>query len=523
MRIGRAVGAAGLLLALALPASAEAQGFGCAASAMRGTVLGVTAIEPAVANAGSAACRTTTAGSGTLGLPAPLQATTLAAGTFFGGPADRVDQQVAGASGAVGDLRVPLPELPLVLPDLDSTTAQLPAAPGLPLPIELPLPELPLPVAIPDVGTVDLRPALLALLPAPKLPAVDLLRVRTAAAQATARCVGGRPELDGLSDVTGLDVLGNELPIGAVVERTLTIIDSSSIDPSLADLAQIPLPAGVTLDQQGVRDALQGALDDLPPIAIPPTLARVKVTPGAQSRDATRLLQQARRVEVSVLGTSIADLVLGEAAVSARGVDCSPAAAASAARLQCSKRRLVLADVVERNGRVRFVGAADRALIGRRVNITFTGSNERVATAVVKPDGSFTASSPLPRLGLRGSNRERFQAVLGREKSLDLKLHRRMLVTDTRSANGKVTIIGKVVQPLADPVRTIEVRRRISCNREQVVRRFKPRRDGTFRVTVAAPPRQLAAVYRLATRVRKTRSNPKTYETFTLPQAVALG
>jgi hypothetical protein len=50
-----------------------------------------------------------------------------------------------------------------------------------------------------------------------------------------------------------------------------------------------------------------------------------------------------------------------------------------------------------------------------------------------------------------------------------------------------------------------------------------PDKAGRFRVTVPAPPKQLAAVYRLKTRVRKHASNPKTYETFTLPRAVALG
>jgi hypothetical protein len=42
-------------------------------------------------------------------------------------------------------------------------------------------------------------------------------------------------------------------------------------------------------------------------------------------------------------------------------------------------------------------------------------------------------------------------------------------------------------------------------------------------VSVAAPPNQLAAVYRFATRVRKTSTNPKTFPTFTLPRYVDLG
>jgi hypothetical protein len=518
MRLTAALGAALTAAILAaLPATASAQGFGCAASAVRGTVLGVTAIEPAVANGGATNCRAVAATGNSLNLPAPLQATTVAAATFAGGPAERVDQQVAGAAGAVGDLRVPLPGLPLQLPDISGAAAAVPA--GLPA-LPLPLPELPLPIAVPDVGTVDLRPALVGLLPQLRLPKIDLLRLQAATAQATARCVDGRPALDGVSQVSGLNVLGQELPVGEAVERAVTLIDSSSIDPSTADLTKVVLPSGVALTDS-VRAALQSALDALPPIQIPATLAQVKVTPGQRSGGADTLLQQALRLEVSVLGRQLADLVIGEAAVSAVGVDCSPAAAANAARLECTKRRLVLADVVERGDRVRLVGAADRSLAGRRVRIVFTGTRETVAKAVGRSGGGFATTSRLPRRSLRGTNRERFQAVLGRERSFDLKLRRRMLVSRTTSARGKVTIAGRVVRPLARPARAIEVRRRVSCNRWALVKRVRPDRRGRFRVTVAAPPGQLAGVYRLATRVRKTTRNPKTYETFTLPQAIA--
>ena len=68
----------------------------------------------------------------------------------------------------------------------------------------------------------------------------------------------------------------------------------------------------------------------------------------------------------------------------------------------------------------------------------------------------------------------------------------------------------------------IVVKRRVSCKRNAVVKRVHPDRRGRFRVTVAAPPKQLAAVYRLGTRVRKHAKNRKTYPTFTLPRAVAL-
>ena len=41
-------------------------------------------------------------------------------------------------------------------------------------------------------------------------------------------------------------------------------------------------------------------------------------------------------------------------------------------------------------------------------------------------------------------------------------------------------------------------------------------------MTVSAPPKQQAAVYRFETRVRKNYSNPKLFPTFTLPRYVDL-
>jgi hypothetical protein len=53
-----------------------------------------------------------------------------------------------------------------------------------------------------------------------------------------------------------------------------------------------------------------------------------------------------------------------------------------------------------------------------------------------------------------------------------------------------------------------------------VVRRIRPDRAGRFRVTLAGPPRTLAATYRFETQVRKHAPNPKLFPTFTLPRSV---
>jgi hypothetical protein len=171
------------------------------------------------------------------------------------------------------------------------------------------------------------------------------------------------------------------------------------------------------------------------------------------------------------------------------------------------------------------MGVADRRLIGRTVDIRFAtlrrnSRGRRVARVRIGRNGVFRTTAPLPPLSLRRSNRARYQAVLGRERSLGLKLVRRMVVTSVRGARGRVTVTGRVIGPLADPVAPVVVRRRVSCSRTVAVRRVRPNRAGRFRVTLAGPPRTLAATYRSETKVRRTSTNPKLFPTFTLPRSV---
>jgi hypothetical protein len=269
-----------------------------------------------------------------------------------------------------------------------------------------------------------------------------------------------------------------------------------------------------------VENALTPLLANLPDVSIPEALARVQITPGDQTQSGGVLTQRALRIQASVLGTSIADLTVGTASVSGLGADCQPATPAQAA-LACTKHKLVLTDVLPRRSSVLLVGAADRSLAGKTVDLVFDATGRTVAQALVKPDGSFTASAPLPPKGLRGSNLARYRAVLAKEQSLNLKLQRRMLVTDTNVFAGKVTITGRVTGVLAKG-EPIVVKRRTSCTSMEKVATVVPDRDGRFSVTFKAPKGQIAPVYRLQTRVRKSRSNPKTFPTFTLPRAISV-
>jgi hypothetical protein len=103
-----------------------------------------------------------------------------------------------------------------------------------------------------------------------------------------------------------------------------------------------------------------------------------------------------------------------------------------------------------------------------------------------------------------------------------LKLFRRMLVTKMTSAKGKVTIAGRVVLPLGKPVQKITIKRRVSCTKSVTEKTLRPDSSGRFSVTLDGPPSGQAAVYRLATKVRKNARNAKLFPTFTLPRAVAL-
>ncbi|MEO8688975.1 MAG: hypothetical protein ABI611_12255, partial [Solirubrobacteraceae bacterium] len=207
----------------------------------------------------------------------------------------------------------------------------------------------------------------------------------------------------------------------------------------------------------------------------------------------------------------------------ARGVqgDTQHAGAADLVRA-CSSSGVVLEDVVPSGRRVRLIGVADTAFAGRRVDLVFGPTGKVVARPTVGPDGSFAASAPLPPVGLRNSNRARYEARIGSKRSLKLKLARRMLVTAIRGAGGKVTITGKVIGPLAPRAkdRKIVLERRVTCSRLVTVTRLRPRAGGAFRVTVTAPAGQSAAVYRLSTRVRTSLRSPRLARTFTLPRAV---
>ncbi|MFL5847132.1 MAG: hypothetical protein ACJ762_20835 [Solirubrobacteraceae bacterium] len=436
--------------------------------------------------------------------------------------------------------------------------------------------------AIPNSVAVDRSGALDGLLGAllpstPGLPNLDLLKVQGALAYAAGACKNGTASVAGSSSVTGLNVLGADLSADTVIDQVRTLINSLSIDPSnlalpTVDLSALGLtqpqldlinsiPLGVAGDAltqalQTARTAIDTALDGIDTIQVlPATVAQIKVTPGARLQDATSVTQQALKVLVTIAGQQVLDAVIGEAKASSAGVDCDdpvtdPAkigdgdkstgggstsggstgsgdssnqpATPEEAALQCSDRRIVLVDVLERGNRVVLNGVAATSYAGKTVDIVFNATGDVVAHAKIAHDGSFDTTAPLPPERLRDTNDARYQAIVGKEESINLKLRRRMIVTSMTSDNGKVTIAGRVLPPLGKPLQAVTLRRRTSCKTEQVVTRFRPGSDGRFRITVKAPKGVGTAVYRMTTKVRVSAQGTGMFDTYTLPRAVDL-
>lgn len=467
---------------LVMSASASAAGWNCSASALSGQPSGT----PVTANVGQTTCKAASGGANLPPLALPLQANVMSARTTLDGSATQPTQQTAGATGEVAGLSVGVPSGSAPIP---STT-----------------------IPVPGMGNVDITQALAALLPPPPNP---LVGVKLSSATASGSCVNGKPTLTGSSHVLGLTVAGQELPVDQAVTQVVDAIGAGTLDPS--QLTSQPLPA--PLNQIPVA-TLQPLLDALPDMAIPATVAQIKITPGLQTVSNGTLTQKGLQVFVALGGQTVVDLTLGQAEVSQGDVGCGQPVAA--AQLQCTTRKLALIDVLERNGYARLYGAADRRFIGKRVTIVGSWDGRTAATATVAKDGTFLTKGKLPPLALRRGNRARYQARIGKERTLRLKLFRRMLVTQLSSRSGKVTIKGRVVLPLGQPIQKITIKRRVSCTKNVVVRSLRPDSKGRFSITLGGPPSGQAAVYRLATNVRKNMHNHKLFPTFTLPRAVAL-
>ena len=521
-----AAAAIGAGLASASPAAA----FTCSASAVRGTVLGQTGLEPVVA--GGSGCSDDVAAVDRL--PAPL-AGVAGAQTALKGPAGVPTQQKASAISGVEGLSVgALRNLPISLPE-----AQIPA--GLDA-IEVPLPaDLSL-LGLPSKISVNALPAVMEKIPARQLPDIPLAAVDSLRSGVSAQCLSGLLNRVADSTVQGLRGLGETLPTDQPVDRVVTLLGEQVIPLTGLSLDKVQLPGGLSfsnpLTGAALRTAVEQALKDLPPVIMPAAVGRVETTPDEQITEGDAVEQRALRMTVTMAGQKVADLVMGIARVATDGLSCAEAAAApvikagdavaapkkvepaSQLAVSCAQADITLVNVIDQDRHVTLIGAADKKLVGKRVRIVQMWNGKRVATTKVGRSGFFRAKAPVPAESVRYTNDARYMAVAGGEKSLPLKLHRRMRFSTLESKGRKVVLKGRIFGPMSnDPV---VIRQAISCTKDKVVKRVQPDRNGFWKAVVRAPKGTKALTYRALTTVRNEGS-AKEFPTFTLPGYVSIG
>jgi hypothetical protein len=263
---------------------------------------------------------------------------------------------------------------------------------------------------------------------------------------------------------------------------------------------------------------------------LPESLLQLSIKPSSQTVADGGLTQQGLSISLGILGQNVLSAVVGEARVSTDSVTCSvqtPAGVVAPVReitkqaLSCSSRRLALINVLDRGSYVALYGAADTRLAGKVVAIRSRADGGRVvAHARVSKAGLFKARAPLPPQRYRYTNTARYIAVHGKDESLNLKLHRRMVFTTVRSAHGKVILSGVVTKPWTSPRDGIVIRQRLTCRRNKIVARVHPDSSGHFRVTLKAPKKGDVGVYRATTMVSYPGGWAPDFRTYTLPGLV---
>ena len=151
-------------------------------------------------------------------------------------------------------------------------------------------------------------------------------------------------------------------------------------------------------------------------------------------------------------------------------------------------------------------------------------SGQRVVLARVQPNGLFEITGPLPKASIRETEKARYVAELGRERSRSVKLTRRMTMDALNVTRTAVTIYGQIAKPLPSVKRDIVITERTTCRGPaKVVATVRPNSLGNYRATIRRPRAVDAAIYRLRTRVRVDRPGRKgTFRTYTLVRAVDL-
>jgi len=521
--------------------------FNCDATALSLTLLTFKPITLGTANAGAPQCQTI---DGTL-LTIPASAgLPLTAGVLIAKTELSSDSQTATAVGGVTGLGVGLGGS--VLSQITAPIAQALTGSSKPVTLSNPLivqllTGLGLGASTPTLTQGDLSTALSQILNSALSQILNgsIAGIGVADAIAQTKCVSGKPVLSGKSQIAGLQVLGQNIPLDPVVNQALNLLNTGQLSKinlantindlltnletalGLQALQNGPLASTVTQLEQALYNLLnttvQPLLTNLLNAAQPliNQIIEITVQPNVQIKTATQLTQTALHLNVTLLGQSIVDLTVGQGRVSNSSVQCvSPVTVAS---LQCTTRKLTLIDVLQHGNHTYVTGAAQSTLIGKRIGIYFTNTGKQVGSATVLKSGLFHTNVALPPANLRYSNSARYYAKYGQQTSLRLKFSRRMHILGLSSSGGMVHIRGTVTHPLTNPISKIVIQRRISCTKTVNVKTLTGVSSGSFSASLANPPKGQAGVYRAMTFVYQNPHSSKRFPTFTLPGYVSIG
>jgi hypothetical protein len=183
----------------------------------------------------------------------------------------------------------------------------------------------------------------------------------------------------------------------------------------------------------------------------------------------------------------------------------------------------VLNDVYIHGGRVAIAGSAAKSLAGKKVKILFN-ERKQVATATILANGEYSTTAPLPPARIREALTTRYTAVLGSERSLHLKLTRRLLLEPPKASGTTVTLTGEVTLPLTKPIAPVVIEQQLECGKTTIAKTFTPPASGRFHVTLTVPANAKAGIFRLTSKVAANKHSVKHgFTTFSLPLPVALG
>jgi len=191
--------------------------------------------------------------------------------------------------------------------------------------------------------------------------------------------------------------------------------------------------------------------------------------------------------------------------------------------LGCTKSKLVLNDVYIRGGRVVLSGSAAKSLAGKQVKILINAGRQ-VASATVLADGQYATSAPLPLVKGRVAAGTRYAAQVGKLRSLNLKLTRRLQLEPPGVSGRTVTLAGQIELPLTKPIAAVVVEQQLKCGKTAIVKTFTPPASGRFDIALTVPAGATAGLFRLRSSVAANEhSIEHGFATYSLPLPAVLG